>query len=82
MLKLLPRTSEAGETVEPQGMAFEDVTSQLYDLHADPQQSTPIENSEIEARLKAEISSLMQQSDAPREAYVRFGLNYPGDADA
>jgi arylsulfatase A-like enzyme len=82
VLKLLPRISEAGETVEPQGMGFEDTASRLYDLQSDPQQQTPVENLEIEARLREEISTLMLRSDAPHEAYVRFGLDYPGDVDA
>lgn len=81
VLRLSPRLSEAGETVEPQGMSFEDTDSRLYDLKADPGQSTPLNDVAIQDRLKAELVKLMDESDAPGEAYRRFGLDAKAESN-
>ena len=75
VLKLLPRASESGHTVEPQGMSFEDTVSRLYDLKTDPSQQTPIDDPVTQARLKAALIDLMRSVDAPSEAFARFELD-------
>ncbi len=77
VLKLKPRTSEAGETVEPQGMSFEDTVSRLYDVQVDPRQLTPLDDPSVQARLKSALIDLMREADAPAEAYARFDLPTP-----
>ena len=79
VLKLRPRASEKGQTVEPQGMSFEDTVSRLYDLKTDPGQQTPINDPEILQRLKKSLINLMRNADAPDEAFVRFDLGEPSN---
>jgi arylsulfatase A-like enzyme len=75
VLKLKPRANDAGEVVEVQGMSFEDTQTRLYDLHSDPDQTAPIDDPIIEARMIAELTRLMRETDAPPEMFDRFGLN-------
>ena len=42
---------------------------------------TPIEAPEIRDRLLAQIVDLMRSNDAPAEAYRRFGLAAPAQAE-
>jgi len=51
-----------------------DCTTRLYDLRDDPEQMRPIEAPDIKARMVDRLVTLMQASDAPPEAYRRFGL--------
>jgi len=74
LLKLKPRANETGDVVEVQGMNFEDTQTRLYDLHADPSQTTPLNNPEVEERLVAEMIRLMHAADAPQEMFERFDL--------
>lgn len=46
----------------------------LFDLHTDPQQLTPIDDKEVEARMIALLVRLLHESDAPAEQFVRLGL--------
>ena len=82
LLKLKPRTNEAGDTIEVQGMSFEDTQTRLYDLWADPGQTTPIEDPKTEARLVAAMTQLMHEADAPLELFDRFNLIYNEVPDA
>ena len=58
-----------------------DCRTRLYDLHDDPGQLHPIEAPEIRDRLLAQIVDLMRSNDAPAEAYRRFGLAAPAQAE-
>jgi hypothetical protein len=78
LLKLKPRANEAGETIEVQGMDFADTQTRLYDLHSDPDQTTPIDNPEVEAWLVAAMVRLMVEADAPHELFTRFDLPLEG----
>lgn len=46
----------------------------LFDLHTDPDQQKPLNDSAIEKRLCDLMIKLMQQADAPPEQYVRMEL--------
>ena len=46
----------------------------LYDLEKDPKQEHPIRDEEVEERLKVHMVQLMRENDAPKEQYVRLGL--------
>jgi arylsulfatase A-like enzyme len=75
LMKLKPRQDEDGKTVEVQGMGFADTSTRLYDLEADPGQKQPLDAPKIEDRLKAEMSRLMREADAPSELFTRFDLD-------
>lgn len=77
VLKLDPKTSEAGDPVEVQGMQFMDTDSALFDLTADPMQSNPIEDAQLKAKLQNQIIKNMEALDAPPEAFLRFGFPPP-----
>lgn len=47
----------------------------LFDLEADPQQETPIEDATIEARMIQLLVEKMQANDAPPEQFERLGLD-------
>ncbi|MEP6942263.1 MAG: sulfatase [Betaproteobacteria bacterium] len=47
----------------------------LYDMQRDPQQSTPIDDSVVEARIRRSIVSLLRAHDAPDEVYARYALD-------
>ena len=46
----------------------------LFDQQQDPQQAQPLEDAELEERMKALMRGLMQECDAPEEQYERLGL--------
>ena len=50
----------------------------LYDLEEDPAQEHPIQDAEVEERMKKHMALLMKENDAPMEQYTRLGLDYPG----
>ena len=50
----------------------------LYDLEEDPAQEHPIQDAEVEERMKKHMALLMKENDAPMEQYTRLGLEYPG----
>ena len=76
LLKLKPRTNDVGDTIEVQGMNFEDTETRLYDLWADPRQTSPIDDPKVEARLVATMTDLMHEADAPAELFDRFNLTH------
>ncbi|MGB8452242.1 MAG: sulfatase/phosphatase domain-containing protein [Anaerocolumna sp.] len=47
----------------------------LFDLENDKNQMKPIQDAQIEARMRKLLIELMQQNDAPEEQYIRLGLN-------
>ncbi len=49
----------------------------LFDLRNDPSQLHSIQNTDVEARLAAQMVQLMKASDAPPEQYERLGLAMP-----
>ena len=57
-----------------QGGAFGDATNSLYDVKADPQQSTPLDQPDKKAELINAITRLFRENDAPAELYTRFDL--------
>ena len=48
--------------------------SMLYDLRNDPGQSAPINDPLTVNRLQKAIYGIMKESDAPEEAFARFGF--------
>ncbi|MBN2003989.1 MAG: sulfatase [Anaerolineae bacterium] len=46
----------------------------LFDLENDPEQNHPLHNLEIEARMVALLTKLMEAGDAPPEQFTRLGL--------
>ncbi len=46
----------------------------LFDLEADPEQTLPLDNPEMERRMISYLVELMQACDAPAEQYARLGL--------
>jgi arylsulfatase A-like enzyme len=53
---------------------YEDTTTVLYDLAADPQQQRPFRDEAIEAGLIAQMVRLMRGNEAPPEALTRLGI--------
>lgn len=47
----------------------------LFDLKTDPEQKTPLHDSETENRMLCLMARLMRENDAPAEQYVRLGLD-------
>jgi hypothetical protein len=54
----------------------------LFDLHTDPKQERPLQDSTIEATMIDHLLRLMQWNDAPPEQYQRLELSCPPDLDA
>ena len=46
----------------------------LYDVEADPQQTHPLQDAALEARLAEQMRALLAESEAPAEQYERLGL--------
>ena len=46
----------------------------LYDVAADPQQTQPLQDAALEARLAQQMRALLEASEAPAEQYERLGL--------
>ena len=51
--------------------------TRLYDLDNDPAQAKPLQDAEIEARLRSTMARLMAENDAPDEAFERLELSQP-----
>ncbi|MCP3884606.1 MAG: sulfatase, partial [Propionibacteriaceae bacterium] len=49
----------------------------LFDLEADPEQKTPIDAPDVEARMIEHMVTLMKWNDSPDEQYERLGLTAP-----
>ena len=54
-----------------------DTETVLFDLATDQGQQHPVQDAEVEARMVGHIRRLMEQNDAPPEAYRRLGLAGP-----
>ena len=52
-----------------------DARTVLYDLEVDPDQRTPVERPETEARIRQAIIRLLRAHEAPAEVFVRYGLD-------
>ena len=48
--------------------------TRLYDLQADPEQDTPIENEEVQKCMETRLKDFFDRGEAPEELYERFGL--------
>ena len=48
--------------------------SKLYDLQADPGQTAPLEDAQLEAQLEGQMAQLMRQCEAPAEQFARLGM--------
>ena len=46
----------------------------FFDLEKDPKESEPISNPEVEEYFRKEMVRIMKENDAPKEQYVRMGL--------
>lgn len=46
----------------------------LFDIEADPQQLSPLDDPIIEETMKRQMVRLMRETDAPVEQYTRLGL--------
>jgi arylsulfatase A-like enzyme len=57
---------------------MEDTTTVIYDLQADPGQTTPITDSQVKERLDRALSQLMEANDAPAEARDRMRQSLAG----
>ncbi len=51
----------------------------LFDLQADPEQKTPIQNPEVQKRMIYLMRDLMQANDAPKDQYERLGIPFAGE---
>ena len=51
-----------------------DLTTRLFDLHADPHQERPIQDPAIERMMTEHLVRLLRENDSPQEQYVRLGL--------
>ena len=76
-MRLNPKVSDTGDPIEVQGLLFADMTSALYDLASDPEQSTPIDAPDVIAKFQSYIIDNMIKMDAPPEAFERFGFPFP-----
>ena len=74
LLKVKPKVSENNEPLEVQGMTFEDIGSQLFDVSIDKEQKFPIDDPEVIKFLLEEMVKLMKQADAPKELFERLNL--------
>ena len=61
------------------GCLLEDDT-RLYDLRSDPGQQNPLDNRPEEERLARMMAYLMQELDAPPEAFARLSLEMQGQS--
>jgi arylsulfatase A-like enzyme len=52
----------------------------LYDLGKDPEQLQPIHDPDVEQRLIGQMVQVMQEADAPREQFVRLGIEAMAEA--
>lgn len=67
-----------GSDLSPlKGSSVEDATTALYDLHTDPGQTTPIDDPDVVEMLTQKMIAIMQDHDAPGEAFRRLNLPVP-----
>ena len=71
VLKIPARQPKGGAI---QGARFE---TYLFDLRNDPQQLSPVQDQDVEERMRKLLLRLLQESMAPAEQYQRLGLPLP-----
>ena len=59
------------------GRLVEAFKTQLFDLATDPGQTNPIDDANIEARMRAALEQALREHAAPPEQYQRLGLAAP-----
>ncbi|MGA1285974.1 MAG: sulfatase [Rubrivivax sp.] len=76
LLKVPARRNVKGQPTghQGQGGGYEDTTTVLFDLHADPEQRQPLRDQDVEKRLLRLMDGLMRANEAPPEAFTRLGL--------
>jgi len=74
VLKIPARKDEKGKVEVPSMGQPRETGTVLYDLEADPGQSTPIEAPDVVRRLEHEMRRIMLRNQAPPEAFRRVGL--------
>lgn len=77
LLKLKGGSNVAMKGFPPDEMFDKDL---LFDLEADPTQNSTILDVEVENRLRKEMQRMMHENDAPKDQYIRIGLDAPSDA--
>ena len=77
-MRLDPANSQLGND----GLTLVQCGNALYDLEADPEQASPINDPEVEARLLAAMVAQFQAHDAPPELYDHFDLTIPHQKNA
>ena len=55
--------------------SFYDFGNLCFDLESDPGQKNPIQDVDVEERMRGLMIELMKENDAPAEQYIRLGLN-------
>lgn len=68
------RTMKIRGGAHPPRIGFE---TMLFDLHADPHQTHPVTDDDMEQRMRQHLLRLMRQCDAPPEQFARLGLTRP-----
>lgn len=76
-LKVRPMANADGDPAVMEGRSYLDTKTVLYDTAADPGQTTPIHDPEVEQRLLSAMADLFARYDVPTEIYARFGLDAP-----
>ncbi|MCR5753203.1 MAG: sulfatase [Acetatifactor sp.] len=61
---------------KPKDMAEEAYETRLFDLITDPQQNHPLQDSEVEDRMKQALIQTMKEHDTPLEQLERLGLSF------
>jgi len=56
------------------GIDAYDFGTMLFDIENDPSQEAPIQNTEIQHKMKNLMVTLMKENDAPKEQFERLGL--------
>ena len=74
----IPAEAEDGSTDDTVVSGY---GSQLFDIASDPEELSPIEDTETEARMSSAMIKLMLDSEAPAELYERMGLTSMQDCD-
>ncbi len=76
-IQIMRLPARAGAGRRPPGQdaqGYRDASTKLFDTHTDPDQNHPIDDPAVVRRFEQHIVSILQQHDAPPEAYTRIGL--------
>ncbi len=69
--------ADAMRTPNHEGRSFQDKGFALYDLARDPGQLDPIRDAQVEARLYAALTGILDDLETPPEAWSWYGLEPP-----